>query len=312
MSDRWLYLAQGVPMPAPLFRYDKGANRFYARVSDGQVIWYPSVTTVIRATSPTPYGLLQWYAKHGMDGADTLRDAAAERGTLMHKLFACYLMGDTIDIDGLDEFQAKALIGFDAFCREREVEPLAIEVLLHSDVHIYAGTADLVCRMNWRNKRILALVDFKSGENIYRDHGVQLEMYKAAWEEIPGAEPIAELFNWAPKDWRKDPSYTLKPQTGVIKREEIATRAQLYRHSEEVKPKGRTVMAGQLPGGVVVTEEDPDDVIRKAWGRLMGDDAQVSLFPLTVPGVRVEATSLQLAATPTDTRAYLAVTPHPY
>jgi hypothetical protein len=76
----------------PLYRYDHNAgDRRYARVNErGKVIWYPSVTTIIRATSPTPPGLLAWYIKHGIDGANELRDEAAERGTEIFKARPCF------------------------------------------------------------------------------------------------------------------------------------------------------------------------------------------------------------------------------
>ncbi|CAB4141888.1 hypothetical protein UFOVP422_41 [uncultured Caudovirales phage] len=271
MNSRWLFKLDEIPAPPPLFRYDASGQRYYAELTSSEnVIWYPSVTTVIRATSPTPPGLLQWYAKHGMDGANKLRDDAAERGTEMHVLIADYLTGRGVDLDGRSEFQAKAIASFDAFAKEYQVEPLAIEILLHSKRNVFAGTADLVCRMNYKGRRVLALVDFKSGENFYRDHAVQLEMYAIAWNEHYGADyPIEYLFNWSPKDWRKAPTYNLKEQSNVSSAREVELRSELFRVSNDCKPKARLRVGGQVPNALVVSSFEPDDVVRQSWTNLV-------------------------------------------
>lgn len=277
-TPRWLFKHDELPSPPPLFRYDKGSQRYYARVTnEGSVIWYPSVTTVIRATSPTPPGLLAWYAKHGMDGANELRDAAADRGTQMHILFADYLMRKPIDLGSLDEFQSKALASFDAFCRDHEVEPLAIEILLADNELIYAGTVDLICRMTYKAKRILAIVDFKSGDGAYRDHGVQLQFYKRAFETTYD-KVVDDVFIWSPKDWRKEPTYTLKSYRGEITDEEVLLRSNLYRLTNDVRPTAKIKVSGTLPGPISIDKSDPDDVIRTVWSAVVGDDVTPSLF----------------------------------
>jgi hypothetical protein len=269
MNSRWLFKLDEIPAPPPLFRYDASGQRYYAEVtSAGYVLWYPSVTTVIRATSPMAPGLLQWYVKHG-ENAGKMRDDAAERGTQMHVLIADYLTGEDVLLDGLPEFQAKALASFDAFAKEYEVEPLAIEILVHSKDHVFAGTADLVCRMNYKGRRVLALVDFKSGENFYRDHAVQLEMYAIAWNEHYGADyPIEYLFNWSPKDWRTKPTYNLKEQSGVSSVREVELRSQLFRIANDCKPKARLRVGGQLPNGLALSTIDPDEVVKLSWSHI--------------------------------------------
>ena len=270
MTSRWLFKLDEIPAPPPLFRYDASGQRYYAEVtSSGDVIWYPSVTTVIRATSPMAPGLLQWYIKHG-ENAGKMRDDAAERGTQMHVLIADYLTGEDVLLDGLPEFQAKALASFDAFATEYEVEPLAIEILLHSKDHVFAGTADLICRMNYKGQRVTALIDFKSGENFYRDHAVQLEMYRYAWDEHCGAKhPIDYIFNWSPKDWRTKPTYNLKEQTGISSVREVLLRSKLFRIANDCKPKARLRVGGQLPNALVLSSFEPDDVVRQSWSNLV-------------------------------------------
>ena len=269
MNSRWLFKLDEIPAPPPLFRYDASGQRYYAEVTpDGNVIWYPSVTTVIRATSPMAPGLLQWYVKNGAD-ANKMRDDAAERGTQMHILIADYLAGEGVDLDGRAEFQAKALASFDAFAIEHEVEPLAIEILLHSKQYVFAGTADLICRMKYKGRVVTALIDFKSGENFYRDHAVQLEMYRMAWQEHCGAKhPIDYIFNWSPKDWRTKPTYNLKEQTGISSVREVELRSQLFRVANDCKPKARLRVGGRLPYNLALSTIDPDEVVQLSWSNL--------------------------------------------
>lgn len=256
------------PRPEPLFRYDDAGERFYGRVVNGNVWWYPSVTKIIKATSPTPQGLMAWYAKHGFDEANKLRDEAAERGTLMHTIFERYMAGQTIDMGSLSEFHAKALMSFDQWFRDYEVQPLAVEVLLHSDTFGFAGTADLVCKI--KNDEY-ALVDFKSGSSIYEDYAVQLEFYRQAWNEHADMNDIPRItavYNWLPKDWRKSPTYTFKDQTDTANALQVEYRSKLYIASQKTSPRTKTIYGGSLPGEATIEVVDPAQVILDAHARL--------------------------------------------
>jgi hypothetical protein len=260
--------------PAPLFRYDDGGDRFYARVNDVDVKWYPSVTRIIKATSPTPQGLIAWYAKHGVEGANQLRDEAAERGTQMHILFERYMAGQTIEMTGLSEFHSKALMSFDEFFRKDVAEVYAVEMLLYSDRHEFAGTCDLVCKLN--NGKI-AIVDFKSGSSVYDDYAVQLEMYRLAWNEhaeAHGWPVVTEIYNWLPKDWRTDPTWTWKRQTGEVSLNEIAARCLLFKSMNGTlrTPREKKIYTGTLPGQATIEIVRPEDIARAAYERLAKND----------------------------------------
>lgn len=249
-----------------LYRYDDRGERFYARVKDGRVLWYPSVTRIIKATSPTPQGLMAWTAKHGVAEANKLRDEAAERGTQMHVLIEEYLTTGTLELDGLPEFHQKALASFAQFCRDHDVQPVHTEKVLYSDEYQYAGACDLICTMMWKKIRIRAMIDFKSGTNLYDDYAVQLGMYWHAAEEH--GHMIDRVFNWSPKDWRKEPTYTLTDQSedaASARTEQIEPRCQLFRAQNDYKPKARMVITGTLPDGMQIRTVDPDEVILKAY-----------------------------------------------
>jgi len=249
-----------------LYRYDDRGERFYARVKDDKVIWYPSVTRIIKATSPTPQGLMAWTAKHGIADANKLRDEAAERGTQMHILIEEYLTTGTLALDGLPEFHQKALASFAQFCRDHDVQPVHTEKVLYSDEYQYAGACDLICTMMWKKLRIRAMIDFKSGTYLYDDYAVQLGMYWHAAEEH--GHIIDRVFNWSPKDWRKEPTYTLTDQSedsASARTEQIEPRCQLFRAQNDYKPKARMVITGTLPDEVKIRTVDPDEVIINAY-----------------------------------------------
>ena len=131
----------------------------------------------------------------------------------------------------------KDILAFAQFVIDYDILPLCIEQSLYSKKG-YAGMIDLVCNMRvytkdeeakarekkgekWTDKdeekytkRIIAMVDFKSGrKGFYESHVFQLYMYKDMWEEHYPDIPIEGVFNWSPKDWRKSPSYNFECQT---------------------------------------------------------------------------------------------------
>ena len=199
----------------------------------------------------------------------------------MHVLFERYMSGQFVDMSSLSEFHAKALMSFDQWYRDYEVEPLAVEVLMHSDTYGFAGTADLVCRV--KSGKVI-LVDFKSGSSVYDDYAVQLEMYRIGWNEyaqVHDIPQVTETFNWLPKDWRKAPSYTFKNQTGECSAAAIEYRCKLYNETQKTSPRIKTIYGGTLPGTATVEVVDPAQVILDAHARLNRNDTDIddeSLF----------------------------------
>lgn len=134
----------------------------------------------------------------------------------------------------------KDILAFAQFVIDYDVIPLCIEQSLYSKKG-YAGMIDLVCSMRvytkdeeakarekkgekWTDKdeekytkRIIAMVDFKSGRNgFYESYIHQLYLYRDMWAEHYPDLPIQSVFNWSPKDWRKTPSYNFKCQDDAI------------------------------------------------------------------------------------------------
>lgn len=274
---RYNFLSGALPQPPMLLRMDGGDTRFYATCDpDGNVTWYPSVTSVIRETSPTSPYLIDWIAKHGREQANRLRDEAAAYGTAFHILSAAYLQGARINIDAVTsehgDRMGKDLASWDAFVTERDVQPIAIEITLHSDTLLVAGTADLICTMNFDGQRIVALIDNKTGKNTYRDHAVQLEFYRQMWAEHYGETyPVTHIFTWQPKEWRSaKPTYTLTNHTGAVEAIEPLYRARLWSSATDKRtPSVRTKVSGDLSryetDSIRIATVDPSDAIRERW-----------------------------------------------
>lgn len=260
--------------PYKLYRAT-GEQRWYYRPDLDK--YYPSVTTVIHATTPMSPGLLNYLKNH--PDPDGYRDERAAYGTWLHMQCASFLINGEYDFDdmpasleiaalnaglnpaSLDWHQnaQKDILAFAAFCRDHSVEPLAIEVVLASEQG-WAGAIDIVCNMKIGSGAngnfikadqetggipITAIVDIKSG-NIYPSHATQLGMYEIMWEEnFPDVE-IDAVFNFSPRDWRSSPSYQLKNQTENVSAELIDSLVRQFRARNTSGPSSSLVVSGKL------------------------------------------------------------------
>ena len=130
----------------------------------------------------------------------------------------------------LTEFK-KDVAAFLAWIRDYKIEPLGIEVVMKSDKHKVATPLDLICyatvkvkgfwgevyksgtkkgqpKETYKEDKLLIIVDFKSGKKGFWDKNVlQLLLSKEIFEEnFPDME-IQGVYNFAPNNWKKDPSY---------------------------------------------------------------------------------------------------------
>lgn len=261
--------------PHYAIRHDEGDARYYGAVeiksNTKRVVWYPSVTEVIRKTSPLPPGLLQWYVQHGLKEANKLKEDAAAKGTEMHIIFERYLRGEQIDMADLPLFHAKALLSLDQWANDNDVAVIATEQRVFNHQLRYAGTVDLICEMTFNKQRVKAIVDFKSGTGVYDDYAIQLEMYRLAWnQENRKTHDVTHVFNWSPKDWNKSPSYTLKNQTGVVSIEHVQHRCNLYHAAYNARPKNKMIITGQLPGDAKYNFINQDEIVFDEYRQHLG------------------------------------------
>lgn len=273
-----------------LWRYGQGGRRFYFSVDETneapKVKFYPSVTTVIRHTTPTPIGLMKWYGEHGNEQAEAMRDEKAHYGTVMHMLAGAFLRSGEIDLEKdvpwtvnsyYDAEQlhgkydkeswirelSKDMASFAQFVFDRDVEPLALEVALHSDTLRMAGTADLICKMKFDKKTVVALVDLKSGrKGFYESHVMQLAYYRRMWNETfadnDAESPLfaTHVFNWSPSDWRKAPTYKLENQTDNVAIKKARVLPILYAVDGPMEPKPTVRPTGKLVVGKSPSEKE--------------------------------------------------------
>ena len=148
--------------------------RFYTTEDGGHV---PSVTTILEAY-PKDYGYFQWLKSVGED-ADTIRDEAGRRGSVVHDLTERYDAGEEISLlNDTGNLQLK-LNEWSMF--ERYVDftnRYQPKVLISEQNYVspelgFAGTLDRVIELD--GKRIL--VDIKTSNAIYPSYWLQLAAY---------------------------------------------------------------------------------------------------------------------------------------
>ena len=154
-------------------------SRFYRR--NGK--YYPSVTSVLNYFPKNQF-FHSWLKDVGHN-SDIIARKAADEGTQVHNAIESFLSGN--EIQWLDEYGTvkysldvwKMILKFADFWNTHKPELVAAEYHLFSDEHEYAGTADLIVRMN--NK--LWLLDTKTSNSLHTSYGLQLAAYAIAWNE---------------------------------------------------------------------------------------------------------------------------------
>lgn len=124
---------------------------------------------------------------------------AGEIGTQTHKLIE-WTMRSAIGAEAGPKptVSDKALWGFMAFedwAKSVSLKPVLIEQTVYSVTHQYAGTMDLLARVNG----VLTLVDFKTGKAIYPEAHLQSAAYQVALIEMGYVTPSAGLIVRLPK-----------------------------------------------------------------------------------------------------------------
>jgi hypothetical protein len=155
-------------------------NRFY-KTDDGQYV--PSVTTILQAY-PKDAHFFQWLKQVGEE-ADTIRDEAGRRGSIVHSLTEIYDAGDEVNLlDNLGniKFKMSEWAMFERYVQFRQM--VEMNVIL-SEFHLinpelgYAGTLDRVAEINGCNY----LIDIKTSNSVYEHYWLQLAAYRRLIED---------------------------------------------------------------------------------------------------------------------------------
>ena len=165
--------------------------------------WIPSVTTILSVIGKG-VGFHKWLGNHpSYDIACEARDAAAERGTIVHESIEKLINGEQIEAQ--TEEISKHLMCFKKFWDENDIEPIEQEMFLISPNFDFAGTPDLICKTSGKTW----LIDFKTG-NYYKTHPLQCRMYALLYEDIFDIKIDCIGGLYTKSTWIKEPSYTLK------------------------------------------------------------------------------------------------------
>jgi hypothetical protein len=150
-------------------------QRFYGNDSDGYV---PSVTTILNAY-PKDAGFYQWLKSVGED-ADTIRDEAGKRGSIVHELTEQYDNGEEINFlngSGSINFKLAEWAMFEKYVdfvkRYNPKNDLMEANYINYDLG-FAGTIDRVIEIN--GKKIL--MDIKTSNAMHESYWLQLAAYR--------------------------------------------------------------------------------------------------------------------------------------
>jgi len=161
---------------------------------DGEQI--PSVTKILQAL---PKALQQWAADAGANYAvehwaelsewpltkrldkiryahRDIRDKAAVRGTQIHKWGESISSGEEVEIP---EEHRGAVVAYARFLDKWEIEPEATEFPICNLTHRYGGRGDMIGTIGKRDNQ-RAMIDLKTGNNVYESTVLQLAGYDGA------------------------------------------------------------------------------------------------------------------------------------
>lgn len=150
-------------------------SRFY-EASPG--VYVPSVTTVLDGGYPKSPQFLKWLKENGED-ADTIRDEAGRRGSVVHNLTEAFDRGAEVllmNADGTPKYKLREwsmLEKYVDFRRRHSASIHAIETNMASAELGYAGTLDRVLTIDG----VTYLMDIKTSGSIHETYWLQQAAY---------------------------------------------------------------------------------------------------------------------------------------
>lgn len=274
----FLFADQNILLTQPrlIRRYNSDDDRFYWFIENGELSLYPSTTTFVSKVLGYGNELLDWYAKNGMN-AYVLRDQSADFGTLGH-ICCAELFTKGYDFKStLERVQTvtkekghplhlnkgwtiklnKTMASWAKFVKDYDFVPILIEGMLASDEIGIAGTIDYVGYITYKGKRILVQIDIKTG-GIHESAEAQLAINKVIFEENFPHLQIEGLFNWSPKDYRDEPTYTFVDQTKSRFNSPEAIDAMLTMYSirqpKNIADRTTHIFGGQIGSGCDISD----------------------------------------------------------
>jgi hypothetical protein len=162
-------------------------QRFY-KTEDGQ--YYPSVTSVLNYYPKNKF--FENWLKDVSHNSEIIVRKASEEGTTVHTSIESYLDGNELrwlDEKGHAKYSLdvwKMILKFADFYETVKPELLASEIHLLNHEHKYAGTCDLVMKIDGKTW----LLDIKTSNSLHTSYNLQLSAYATAWNDSYPEEKI--------------------------------------------------------------------------------------------------------------------------
>lgn len=180
-------------------------ERWYLKESKNQITGLPEFKAVPSVTwicghYPKGIGFYKWLADKGWDESQAIKVSAGDKGSRVHEAISAILNGDEVRIDSkfisklsgreeeLSLEEVACIVSFVDWKKSlTNFEPIAWDITVFSDQYGYAGSIDLVARINGE----LYVVDFKTSKQVWAEYELQVSAYRQALEN--GENPIYEL-----------------------------------------------------------------------------------------------------------------------
>lgn len=175
-------------------------QRFYRR--NGK--YYPSVSSILNYFPKNQF-FHSWLKDVGYN-SDIIAQKAAWEGTQVHNAAEKLMLGEELfwlDDEGKAIYSLdvwRMILKFSEFWKKANPKLIATEYHLFSDQHEYAGTTDIICRING----VLWLLDIKTSNSLHTAYNLQLASYAKAWNETHN-EPVTNTgIIWLKSSVRSD------------------------------------------------------------------------------------------------------------
>ena len=160
-------------------------RRVYKR-SEG--VYYPSVTTILQYMPKNKF--FESWLKDVGHNADLIMRRAGKEGTQVHEAAEALVKGE--EVSWMDDYgNAKysqivweMILKFHEFWTTYKPELISAEDFVFSDEYKYAGTADLVVKMDGE----VWLLDLKTSNSLHKSYDLQLAAYAKALKETKNIE----------------------------------------------------------------------------------------------------------------------------
>jgi hypothetical protein len=154
-------------------------QRFYRRKGK----YYPSVSSILNYFPKNQY-FHSWLKDVGYN-SDIIAKKAAWEGTQVHNAAEKLILGEELfwlKSDGTTNYSFDVwnmILKFASFWKQANPILVATEYHLFSDKYEYAGTTDIICKIDGK----LWLLDIKTSNSLHTSHNLQLAAYAKAWNE---------------------------------------------------------------------------------------------------------------------------------